>query len=317
MKRAITVLILNLVFIVGFSQNNIYTLTGHNGNVNTLTFSKDGKYLLSGSQDGTIKVWNVETNFSNEKTIAASDASITDINFSPSGSDFTVCTYKKFYIYKYPDFKKKSKKRNAHTSFVECANYSKNGELIVTSSWRDNTLILWRAKGLKKLKVFAESEWSDNAIIISDDKYVASANHGNTIKIWDIQSGNLVRTLAGHADWIYDLFITNDGKYLISGSLDKTIKVWDLNSGKLLQSITAHYDGISALSLSDDGKYFASTSLDKTTKIWSIENFSEIASLSGHEDNVLAVAFSHDGKYLATASADKTIKIWDIKNLVK
>jgi WD40 repeat protein len=317
MKRIISIMVLSLVFSICFSQNNIFTLVGHNGNVNVLAFSKDGKYLLSGSQDAKIILWNVENNFSNEKVIAVSKSSITNIEFSPTGNEFTICTYKSFFTYKYPDLKKISRKKNAHTSFVKCANFSKNGEMIVTSSWRDNTLVLWRTKRLKKLKIFAESEWTDNAIFISDDKYIASINHGNTIKIWDVQSGNLIRTLAGHTDWVYGLFVTNDGKYLVSGSLDKTIKVWDLNSGKLFKSITAHTDGITSLSLSDDGKYFASTSLDKTTKIWSVENFSEIVTLSGHEGSVLSAKFSPNGKYIATSSSDKTVKIWDIQNLLK
>lgn len=317
MKSISTLLILSFAFSICFSQKNIYTLIGHNGNVNTVAFSRDNKYLLSGCQNDTIIIWNVENNFSNEKTISVSDASVTNIEFSPSGNEFTICTYKSFFIYKYPNFKKICKKKNAHTSFVKCANFSKNGEMIITSSWRDNTLVLWKTKKLKKEKIFAESEWTDNAIFIMDDKYIASANHGNTIKIWDIQSGDLIRTLAGHTDWVYGVFMTNDGKYLVSGSLDKTIKVWDLNSGKLFKSITAHNDGITALGLSDDGKYFVSASLDKTAKIWNVENFSEIATLSGHKGSVLSAVFSPNGKYLATSSSDKTVKIWDVQNLLK
>jgi WD40 repeat protein len=282
-----------------------------------VAFSKDGKYLLSGSQDASIIVWNVEKNFSNEKAITISNSSITDIDFSPSGNEIAISTYKSFFTYNFPELKKLCKRKNAHTSFVKCANFSKNGELIITSSWRDNTLILWKTKKLKKERIFPESEWTDYARIIADDSCVASANHSNTIKIWDITNGNLIRTLAGHKDWVYCFFVTIDGKYLVSGSLDKTIKVWDLNNGKLIKSIEAHSDGVTSLCLSGNGKYFASTSLDKTIKIWSIESFSEIAVLKGHNETVLSAAFSPDSKYLATSSSDKTIKIWDIRNLLK
>jgi WD40 repeat protein len=317
MRKNIFILILSLSFLTSFSQNNIYTLVGHKGNVNVVAFSNDGKYLLSGGHDASVIAWNVDKNFSNEKTITISYSSITNIDFAPDGNEITICSYKNFYTYKFPELKKISGKKNAHTSFVRCANFSKSGEMIITSSWRDNSLILWNTRKLNKLITFKESEWTDNAQIILDDNFVASVNHGNTIKIWDIKNGNLIRTFAGHTDWVYDFIITHDGKTLISGSLDKTIKIWDLNSGKLIKTILAHEDGITDLSMSADGKYFASASLDKTAKIWNIDNFSEIAVLKGHKETVLSSSFSPNGKYLATSSADSTIKIWDVQNLLK
>jgi WD40 repeat protein len=315
MRNLIAVLLFNITFFTSFSQTNIYTLLGHRSAINTLAFSKDGKYLLSGSRDSSIAFWNIDNNFGLEKKVTVSNASITSISFSPSGKELSVSTYKRFLIYKYPEFKKICARQKAHSSFVECANFSANGEMLVTSSWRDNSLILWNNK-FKKVKAFAETEWTDNAIFVSGDKYIASVNHNNTIKLWDVKGGNLVRTFAGHTDWVYDLFITKDEKYLVSCALDKTIKIWDFNSGKLFKSIIAHEDGVTSLCLSDDGKYFASTSLDKTTKIWNADEFVELAQLKGHTESVLAAKFSPNGKYLATASSDSTIKIWDILPLV-
>ena len=305
MKSIITTLTANFVFLVCFSQNNIYTLIGHNGAINTLAFSKDGKYLLSGSRDSSVIFWDIKNNFGFAKKAIVAKASITYINFSPSGRELAVCSYQNVSVYAYPEFKKLYKKKKAHSSFVECANFSKNGDKIITSSWRDNSLILWKTKKLKKEKVFPETEWTDNAIFVADDEYIASVNHSNTIKIWDVKGGNLVRTFAGHTDWVYDLFVTKDRKHLVSGSLDKTIKVWDFNTGKLIQSIQAHNDGITALCLSEDGKFFASASIDKTVKIWRVVDFTEVAHLKGHEDSVLSVKISSDGKYLASSSSDK------------
>jgi WD40 repeat protein len=317
MKNIVLLLILNFIFPLCFSQTCLFTLAGHKGNVNAIEFSKDGKYLLSGGHDGTVRFWNVNNNFELEKTIPVSDASVTNIDFSSTGTELSVCTFRSFSIYDYPAFKLISKNKKAHTTFVKCANFSNLGDLIITSSWRDNSLIMWKTSGLKMEKVFSETEWTDKAIFLSDDRDVVSVNHANTIKLWDTKSGNLISTLAGHTDWVYDVFKTKEGKYLVSGSLDKTIKVWDLYTGKLIRSINAHSDGITSLCLSGDGKYFASGGMDKTIKIWQIDTFNEIALLVGHENCILSVAFSPDGKYLATSSSDQTIKIWDMQNLLK
>jgi len=316
-KHYIVTVMLSMFFNLCSAQDNTYTLLGHSGKINSLAFTKDNSYLLSASQDGTIKTWKAEDNFRNEKTLTVSDASITSINMSPSGDEFTASSYKHFYIYSFPLLKKLEQKKNAHTTFVTSANYSKNQKFIVTTCWRDNTLILWNRTKLSKEKIFVESEWTDLAIFINDDKYIASANHTNTIKIWDVNSGNLVRTLAAHTDWVYGMVQDPEGKLLYSASLDGTIKVWDTSTWKIIKSVQAHNEGISSISISSNGKYLATTSLDKTIKLWKTYDLKEILQLSGHQSSVLTAVFSSDLKYLATGSTDKTIKIWDISLILQ
>ena len=300
-----------------FSQESPLTLPGHTGNVNAIQFSPEGKYLLSGSQDGTIRVWDVATNFSCSKVLTVGSSSVKSISFSTKGDEFLVSRYGDFVSYRYPDFKKCATRKKAHTSFVESANYSHNNLYIITSSWRDNCLSLWKTGKLKKEKDFAEQSWTRPTIFLPDDKSIAAGNHENTIRIWNVETGNIERTLAGHTDWVECIFITNDGKYLVSGSLDKTIRVWELSSGKLFKTIAAHEGGITAMSLSADGKYFASSSLDKSIKLWDAVNFTEIKTLPTQDNVVLCLAFSQDGKYLATAGMDKAIKIWKLSALIK
>jgi len=300
------------------AQDPMLTLLGHEGNINSLQFSPDGKYLLSGSQDNSIKVWNVSKNFMLEKTLSASSSSVTCISFNKSGTEYAYSSFKNFTVVKYPDFKKIGEQKKAHTTFVKAINFSNDGTKLVSTSWRDNSLVIWDRQGLKKSKVLPESEWTDQAIFINNDTEIASANHGNTVKIWDVASGNLSRTLAGHRDWVYGLFETIDGKYIATASLDSSIKLWDKKSGKIFKTIEgAHSQGITSMVLSNDGKFFATTSLDSTVNLWNAETFEKVAEFKGHIGSTLSVAFSNDNHFLATGSADKTIKIWDLTSLVR
>jgi WD40 repeat protein len=319
MKKSLALLI--LLFSISnkiVAQDAILTLLGHEGNINSLQFSPDGKYLLSGSQDNSIKVWNTSKNFTLEKTMSVSSASITCISFNKTGTEYAFSSLKNFVIVKYPDFKKAGEQKKAHTTFVKAINFSKDGTKLVSTSWRDNSLVIWNRDGLKKNKILVETEWTDQAIFINNDTQIASANHSNTVKIWDVESGNLVRTLAGHRDWVYGVFETIDGNYIVTASLDNSIKVWDKKSGKLFKTIDgAHSQGLTAMVLSNDGQFFATTGMDGLVKLWNAKTFEGIAEFKGHTAQTLSVAFSIDNHYLASGSSDKTIKIWDINPLVK
>jgi WD40 repeat protein len=319
MTRKITIfsLLLQFIIISANAQQLLYTLQGNGGKVNTVQFSPDGKILLSGNQDGSIKAWDVANNFKQTTSVNPIGESITNISFSTDAKEIGISSYKSFFIYGNPTLKKLKAKKKAHTTFVRCANFSKSGEYVVSTSWRDNTIVIWKRSSLKVEKVLPETVWTDYAMFINDDKQIVSINHENTIKVWDVASGNLMQTFAGHTDWVYGILLSPDGKYLLSGSLDNSIKKWDLNTGKIVQTIEAHKNGITWLASSADGKYFISSSLDKTAKLWSWETMQEIAQFSGHDEAVLEAVISPDNKYIATGSLDKTIKIWAFPTSVK
>jgi WD40 repeat protein len=298
------------------AQQTPQILTGHTGNINTIQFSPDGKALLSGCQDGTLRMWNADDHFSSSKILTIGSSSVKSICFAPDGHSFSVSTYGSFIVYKYPQLKKTCAKKKAHTTFVECANFSNDGTSIVSTSWRDNCLSLWDTKSLKKVRDFNEPNWTRTAVFLPGNNAIASGNHENNIRIWNVANGSVERTLAGHTDWVESLFVTKDGKYLVSGSMDKTIRVWDLATGKLFKTLTNHQGGVNALAISPDGNYFASSSLDKTIKLWNATSFEEITSLDNQENIVLCLAFSPDGKLLASSGMDKTIKVWTMDALL-
>ena len=74
--------------------------------------------------------------------------------------------------------------------------------------------------------------WS---LAISKEGQLISVSHDQSIKVWNIETGKILKTLNGHTYWVFSLAITKEGK-LISGSNDKKIKVWDIDSGKTLKT---------------------------------------------------------------------------------
>lgn len=155
---------------------------------------------------------------------------------------------------------------------------------------------------LKEFSVNDKTTWSVD--FSADGKFIAGAGEDATIKIWDIASGQLVRTLAGHTANIWDVKFSPDGSRIASGSFDATVKIWDAVSGKLLQNLTDHSEAIVSLAFSPDDKMLVTTSDDKSIKLWNTADWKLMRSLTVPEHSQASV-FSPDSKLLLTGGRDK------------
>jgi hypothetical protein len=139
------------------------------------------------------------------------------------------------------------------------------------------------------------------------DGNLFSGSLDNTIKVWDLKTGECTATLTGHEDAVYSLAVF-DGN-LFSGSWDKTIKFWDLKTRQSKASLTGHQSAVESLT-AFDGKLF-SGSRDGTIKVWELETRQCITTLKGHKNSVSSLVIL-DGK-LFSGSDDCTIKVWELK----
>jgi WD40 repeat protein len=109
------------------------------------------------------------------------------------------------------------------------------------------------AKLRKTLKAHAFGVYS--VAFSPDGKTLASGNHDETIQLWDVKIGVVLRTLRGHTSWVRAVSFSPDGKTLASGSRDRTIKLWDVKTGKELATLKGHPEGVNAVAFSPDGRW--------------------------------------------------------------
>jgi len=140
-----------------------------------------------------------------------------------------------------------------------------------------------------------------------DEHILATGSYDATIKIWDIETGNEIRTLSGHASGIRCLQF--DDNKLISGSIDSTIKVWNWRTGECQSTYRRHSAGV--IGLHFDSAILASGSMDKTIRIWNFDDQSTFA-LRGHTDWVNAVKVDSKVRTVFSASDDCTVRLWDL-----
>lgn len=202
----------------------------------------------------------------------------------------------------------------------------------------------------------AGSDWYAGITSIAfspDGTLLIAGTEKGTIKIWELTTGNEIRTITGLSDFVHSIAISPDGTLIASASNDM-LQIWELSTGQEVRSLSGHSAIIQGVMFSPDGQMLASGGNDQTIQLWNPNtgeqiltlsgtnlidavNFSpngqilvssdrnnkitlwnpntgeEIRTLSGHSRKILAVSFSPDGQILASSSSDKTIKIWQIE----
>ena len=167
----------------------------------------------------------------------------------------------------------------------------------------------------------------DNIIDVAtshDGKYAVSGSIDTTVRLWDIEAGEFIKTFRGHKGKVQTVAFHPNGHLIASGARDDTVRLWNVESGELETTLQGHganftsYDGIYDVDFSPDGQYIASASWDGSVRIWDLDA-DKLHWLSpqnknvGHQNSVDAVIFSLDGKLLASGGFDNSVRIWDVK----
>jgi WD40 repeat protein len=116
-----------------------------------------------------------------------------------------------------------------------------------------------------------------------------------TVRVWNIDSGEVEQTLEGHSDSVRGVAFSPDGSKLASASDDRTVRVWNVDSRKVEQTLEGHSDFVVGVAFSPDGRKLASASADRTVRVWNVDSGEIEQTLKGHTSLVNGVAFSPGG----------------------
>ncbi|KAG2353083.1 quinon protein alcohol dehydrogenase-like superfamily [Suillus spraguei] len=142
------------------------------------------------------------------------------------------------------------------------------------------------------------------AVAVFPDKRRMVTASGESLRLWDLQTGVMVRKMEHH-NWVLSLAVSRDGKLIASGDHDGEVIVWDGETGEsLTQPIKAHSTYIFSLNFSPDGTALASGSRDKTTKLWNTRTWEQQGDPVECDSDVRDIRHSPDGKLLAIATLD-------------
>jgi WD40 repeat protein len=322
----------------------IIKLIGHGAGVNSVAFASDGRRIVSGSKDCSIRLWDAETG--DNLAIYEDDGygmvigadlvpGVNAVSFSPDGrrilsgsSDHTVKIWD-------ANPKVELARREGHALPIQVVAFAPDGRRIATGSLIPSVSIWDVGSGKRIMEIDAQDVGARPSIIngvafAPDGRRIVTGSSNACVRIWDSESGAELTNVAHHytsfGDGLTRVAFSSDGRRVVGGDY-YTVRIWDAHSGTELadfrvggQFEVGREGTISSLAFAPDGRRTALGLSDGVVRIWDLKRrwiftrFSghELACLSGHEGVVQSVAFDESGRNLASASWDGTMRVWDV-----
>jgi WD40 repeat protein len=303
-------------------QKNI-TMRGHTDMVLCATFSADGKYVVSGSVDHTIRIWDAQSGNLVLGPLEMHTDDVICVAFSPSGRRIASGSYDHtVWVWDAMTGHAVAGPLEGHTGPIMSVCFSPNGERLVSSSV-DRTIRVWDPETGDTLL----SPLTGHSDIVCDVKFsgdgtrMVSCSDDKTIRVWDTRSGRLIHgPLRGTEDRVFIVAFSLDGKKIVSVPEHGAGCVWDTDTGTLLCRPTKWSTTVAVpvvftpnsktIAVSLDGKWIVSCVENScAVLIMDLRTGKNVGHFNVHTDQVSSVTFSPDGKRILTASYDKTIHI--------
>ncbi|KAG9095501.1 hypothetical protein FS749_010340 [Ceratobasidium sp. UAMH 11750] len=283
----------------------------------SVAVSPDSRRIVSGSYDGTVRIWDAETGDPVLEPLKGHTGAVYSVAFSPNGrwiasgsNDMTIR------IWDAETGEARLDPLRGHSALIWSVAISLDGCRIVSGS-SDKTVRVWDAEtGYPALEPLEGHTGSVYSVTFSpDSQWIISGSDDRTLRIWDAQTGAAVcEPMKGHSGPVMSVVFSLDSRRVASCSIDTTVRIWDVETGKeVFQPLRGHSAWVRSIAFSPDSKYLVSGSNDRTVRIWDTQTGDLVLdTLDSHSNYVLSVAFSANGRRVVSGSLDETIRIWDV-----
>ncbi|KAI8906880.1 WD40-repeat-containing domain protein [Gorgonomyces haynaldii] len=262
----------HLAVVTNSEQLRVYDLAtldceiiyGHTDIVLAASASKDGKTLVSGSKDATVKVWRKNDQFELVETFKGhtgpvSAVAVSEKYFITASHDRTI---KKW------DFKKAQFTIVGHDKDIQSLDIAPNDKLFC-SAGLDKLAKLWSVNDGSLLGTFKGHKRGIWQVKFSPiDQLIATCSTDKTIKLWNLNDFSCTRTLEGHLNTVLNLSFMTAGLQLVSSGSDGLVKVWNIKDSECVATLDNHEDRIWGLAINKTEEYVISGSSDSTITIW-------------------------------------------------
>ena len=303
----------------------------------SVSFSPDGKTMISGGENGLMILWDMGT-WEPYREVQIGHGLVRTVAFSPNGK--LIASGSNDNSIKYWDAQSGEPLAVLHgqENAVKSVAFSPDGKSL-KSEHEDGASRIWSAQNgclstISLSKKEDDSSGNRKVVYSPDNKHIAALFYtmGDAVEIWDMETEELIYTLFVtdartikyvDGEEVYDslpeeimaVAFSPDGRLIALGHSAFLVTLWDVQTGELIAYFRTCMDSINVLVFSSDGKTLAvSTDYEEVVQLFSVRQGKEKRRLIGHTDTIDSLAYSPDGKILASGSADGTVKLWNPRN---
>lgn len=305
-------------------------LEGHVQTVLGLAWSPDSRLLVSCGGDGKVLAWDPDSGAPQAPFETAPGRGIVfRAAFSPDGRSLAVVgadapnPTSRATVFDVGT-RRVLRELAGHSGVIQGVSFSPDGWYLATSATAEREVKIWPAVELPAfISLVGHQQIVWTAAFSPDGQRVATGSLDQTLRIWDADSGALLRTFAVGFP-VVSLAFSHDGQRLATAGPDHTACLWDtqapapasesLQAETPLLRLRGHTGAVLAVAWSSDEQWLATGSKDKTARIWNAATGVERLTLTGHAGAVQAVAIAPDGQLLATGSLDGTARLWSARS---
>jgi WD40 repeat protein len=324
-------------------------LSGHGKGTNSLSFSPDGKLLVSGGEDNTARVWAVVPSPARseppkqeaarpqpakpaqppqpqvgqdglpkllvwKRYFVSGNTPVLGAAFSPDGR-YALCGAAdgRLRLW-YTQTGAEVRHFIGHAGAARAMGFSPDGKRALSCS-QDKTIRIWDvASGLELRRLEGHAAAVAVAVFSADGRRILSCGHDQTVCHWDAETGKELKRFEGVQGIdgrTWSVALSPDGRRALS--CGQTVQLWDVETGKEIRKVDVHAGEVLAVAFSPDGRSAVSGGTDKTVRLWDVDSGKELRKFAGHADGVRSVAFTPDGHQILTGSYDRTVRLWDVE----
>ncbi|MBE0479655.1 MAG: serine/threonine protein kinase [Dehalococcoidia bacterium] len=327
-------------------------LKGHERSVNAVAVSPDGRFVISGGDDKTLRIWDA-LNGTCMRTINEFEHPLAFAAFSadgniivPGSDDKTPCVWhigglEPLRLFPTPGHTDHVDGRTSHDhdfallkeEAVQCkqrknwrraSQYLQRARSLPGYERHQDVLDLAHELGLKGIRkglngcwlksvLRGHEDWINAAAFSPDGKLVLSASDDRTMRLWEVSTGENIRTFRGHDGRVSTVAMSPGGNFALSGSHDGTVRLWNLHTGETIRVLEGHRDWVSSVAISPDGSFALSGSDDGSLCVWSLMGAGNLRRIEDLKSPVRSLAITPDGSLAVSGSDDEVVRVWDIK----
>lgn len=287
------------------------TLTGHRGSVRTVAVTADGGRAVSGSDDRTVKVWDLATGKCTY-TLEGHASPVWSVAVTPDGGRAVSGSYDgRLGVW---DLRTGQWEHTleGHSAYISSVAVTPDGRRALSGSG-DETLKVWdlaTGKCVHTLERLYGPIWA--VAVTADGRRAVSCSRGRGIMVWDFEAGKEVCTFERYWDSVWAVAVTPNGTRAVSATDTGTLRVWDVATLKWKKVLVGHEFLDGSLAVTPDGGRAMLALGGETLTAWDLVTGNCVRTLKGHTVGVTSVVLTADGRRAVSGSADQTLKVWDV-----